>query len=103
MHDAHGRSPAGPLLRTAAWAVHLLTASGALWGLLALDEALSKLADERPDHARVVEMRFFGGLTGKETAEVMDVSERTVERQWRFARAWLYRELTDGPESPSSV
>jgi RNA polymerase sigma factor (TIGR02999 family) len=61
--------------------------------LLALDEALSKLASSRPQHSRVVELRFFGGLTIAETAEVLGVSHATVERDWSFARAWLYGEL----------
>jgi RNA polymerase sigma-70 factor, ECF subfamily len=61
--------------------------------LVALDEALSTLSaiDERK--ARVIEMRFFGGLTAEETAEVLDVSRETVLRDWRLARAWLMHEL----------
>jgi RNA polymerase sigma factor (TIGR02999 family) len=64
--------------------------------VLALDEALVKLAalDER--QARVVEYRFFGGLTMEEIAEVLGVSKRTVEGEWRVARAWLHRELSGG-------
>jgi RNA polymerase sigma-70 factor (ECF subfamily) len=64
--------------------------------LLALDDALSRLAEQDGQRARVVELRFFGGLTVDEAATVLDVSARTVERQWRYARAWLYRELSDG-------
>ncbi len=61
--------------------------------LVALDEALTTLSaiDERK--ARVIEMRFFGGLTVEETAAVLDVSRETVLRDWRLARAWLMREL----------
>lgn len=61
--------------------------------LLALDEALERLSalDERL--GRVVEYRFFGGLTIEETAEVLDISAMTVKRDWRKAKAWLYREL----------
>lgn len=61
--------------------------------ILELDEALERLAatNERP--ARVVECRFFGGLSVAETAAALDVSERTVHYDWEFARAWLYREL----------
>jgi RNA polymerase sigma factor (TIGR02999 family) len=66
-------------------------ASGA--DLLAVDDALARLARLDPDAARVVEMRFFAGLDGAQAAAVMGVSERTVWRHWRFARAWLYREL----------
>ena len=61
--------------------------------LVALDDALALLAilDER--QARVVELRFFGGLTSAETAEALAITSRTVERDWVKARAWLYREL----------
>lgn len=61
--------------------------------LLELDEALRRLASNRPEHSRVVELRFFGGLTIAETAVVLGVSHSTVERDWSFARAWLYGEL----------
>lgn len=61
--------------------------------LLALDEALSKLATLKPQHSRVVELRFFGGLTIEETAALLGVSHATVERDWTFARAWLRHEL----------
>jgi len=61
--------------------------------LLALDDALSRLAEDEPDKARIVEMRFFGGLTHEEIAAVIGTSLSTVERQWRFARAWLFRDL----------
>jgi RNA polymerase sigma-70 factor (ECF subfamily) len=61
--------------------------------LLALDEALQRLAVLKPQHSRVIELRFFGGLTIEETASVMAVSHATVERDWRFARAWLRHEL----------
>ncbi len=61
--------------------------------LLALDTALEKLSGQSAEAARVIELRFFAGLTVPETAEVLDVSESTVERQWRMARAWLKNEL----------
>jgi len=64
--------------------------------LLALDEALDRLAAFDPRKARIVELRFFGGLTEEETAEVMAVSLPTVQREWRAAKAWLRRMLTDG-------
>lgn len=63
--------------------------------LLALDEAMVRLAAEHPDKVRVVEMRFFGGLTTDETAAVLGVTSRTVERHWQFARAWLFRALEE--------
>ncbi|MEP6820639.1 MAG: ECF-type sigma factor, partial [bacterium] len=62
--------------------------------LLTLHDALERLAEIDPDQARLVELRFFGGLTIEETAEVMQVSHATVEREWKVARAWLKRELT---------
>lgn len=61
--------------------------------LLALDQALDKLASFAPDKAKVVELRYFGGLSVDETAEFMNVSPKTVKRYWRFARAWLLRML----------
>src|SRR5437660_2794785 len=62
--------------------------------VVALDEALDQLAEIDPDQSRIVELRFFGGLTIEETAEVMHVSHSTVEREWKIAKAWLKRELT---------
>jgi RNA polymerase sigma factor (TIGR02999 family) len=62
--------------------------------LLALDEALERMAAIKPQHARIVELRFFGGLTIEETATVLGVAHATVERQWTFAKAWLHRELS---------
>ena len=67
--------------------------------LLALDEALDDLAAFAPLHARVVELRFFAGMTVAEVAKVTNVSESTVQREWRIARAWLRERLEerDGP------
>lgn len=64
--------------------------------LLALDLALGKLAVQHAEIARVVEMRFFGGLTNDECACVLGVSPRTVSRHWEFAQTWLYREMGGG-------
>lgn len=61
--------------------------------LLALDEALDALAEQDQRHSRIVELRFFGGLTVDETAEVLGISPRTVAREWSLSQAWLYREL----------
>src|SRR3954452_15920308 len=61
--------------------------------LLALDEALTKLAEIDPDKSRMVELRFFSGLSVEETAEVMGLSPRTIDRQWHTAKAWLHREI----------
>lgn len=66
--------------------------------VLQLDQALETFAKNEPEKARVVEMRFFSGLTYEEIAVVMKISTRTVERYWRFAKAWLYRELADETE-----
>jgi len=62
--------------------------------LLALDEALEELARLDPQQTRVVELRFFGGLSIEETAEIMSISPATVKRDWATARAWLHRELS---------
>lgn len=61
--------------------------------LLALDEALTSLTRIDPRGARIVELRFFSGLTIEETAEVLAVSSGTIKREWSAARAWLYREM----------
>ncbi len=59
--------------------------------LVALDDALQDLARLNPQHSQIIELRFFGGLTFEEVAEVIDVSSRTARREWRAARAWLRR------------
>lgn len=64
--------------------------------LVALDDAMTALARVDPRKMQVVEMRFFGGLSVEETAEVLGISPVTVKRDWRIAKAWLYRELADG-------
>ena len=63
---------------------------------IALDEALDRLAAIDPRRSRMVELRFFGGLSEEETAEALKVSPRTVRREWSLARAWLHRELRAG-------
>jgi RNA polymerase sigma factor (TIGR02999 family) len=65
--------------------------------LVALDEALEHLAKIDPQRSRIVELRYFGGLSNEESAEVLGISPATVQRQWTGARAWLYRELTNRP------
>jgi len=67
--------------------------------LIALDDALKSLAEIDPRKSQVVELRFFGGLSAEEIAEVLKVSLRTVEREWSLARAWLYRELRGKDET----
>jgi len=69
--------------------------------LLRLDEALNALAAVDPRQAKVVELRFFGGLTEEETAEALQVSSDTVLRDWKKAKLWLWREMTDGKRNDS--
>lgn len=71
----------------------LLPTQGPSIDLVALDEALQRLEAIDPEQARLVELRFFGGLTIEETAEAMNISAATVKRHWTVARAWLAREL----------
>ena len=63
--------------------------------MLSLDEALARLAKLDPRQGRIVELRFFGGLSVEETAEVLGISARTVKREWSVARAWLYQEVRE--------
>ena len=62
--------------------------------VLAVEAALERLAQRSERQAKIVELRFFGGMTIPETAALLEVSETTVEDDWRFARAWLNRELS---------
>jgi DNA-directed RNA polymerase specialized sigma24 family protein len=62
-------------------------------GMLALDEALASLSKVDPRKARVVELRFFGGLNVEEAAEVLGISPETAKRDWKMAKVWLFREL----------
>ena len=64
--------------------------------VVALDDALAHLAKDFPRRSEVVELRYFGGLTNEEIAEVLKVSPATVERDWRYARAWLHQRLERG-------
>ncbi len=66
--------------------------------MLAVDEALSRLADLDPQQARIVEMRYFGGMTVEETAEALSIAPRTVKRDWALAKAWLRVEFTSKVE-----
>jgi RNA polymerase sigma factor (sigma-70 family) len=61
---------------------------------VALDEALNALAALDPRKSQIVELRFFGGLSVEETAEVLKISPRTVKREWSVSQAWLHRELS---------
>ena len=80
-----------------------------LWGsavkavdvdLIALDEALRKLSGLDARQGRIVELRYFGGLTIAETARYLDVSDMTIKREWHSARLWLLRELGAGAAAP---
>lgn len=67
---------------------------------LALDRSLRKLEELDPEQGRIVELRFFGGLTVDETAAALGISARTVKREWALAKGWLYRELTGAAGGP---
>ena len=69
--------------------------------LLALDDALQSLAKMDERKSRIVELRYFGGLTVEETAQVLGISDKTVMRDWNLAKAWLYRELTSNSANES--
>ena len=77
-----------------------LTAPGPHRSLVALDDALTALASVDERKSRVVELRYFGGLSVDETAAVLRVSPETVHRDWRVAKAWLHRELSDTGNRP---
>jgi RNA polymerase sigma factor (TIGR02999 family) len=63
--------------------------------LLALDQALSEMAQERPEEAKLVKLRYFGGLSVEQAAEALGISIATAGRDWRYARAWLYRRMRE--------
>lgn len=70
--------------------------------VLELNDALELLGVQRPRAAQVVELKFFGGLTSEEIGKQIGVSLRTVKSDWRFAKAWLYRELGSGKDAPEA-
>lgn len=72
-------------------------ASSRLTDVLAIDETLQRLGQIDPDQQRIVELRFFAGLTVEETAHVLGRSPRTVKREWQLAKAWLFRALSERP------
>jgi RNA polymerase sigma factor (TIGR02999 family) len=90
---AHGASKRGGAMRKVALDEESLVGSTLDIDVLALDEALTRLAAMDPQQSRIVELRFFGGLTMEETAEVMRLSPATIGREWRMAKAWLSAEL----------
>jgi RNA polymerase sigma-70 factor (ECF subfamily) len=79
--------------------VATLSIEAANESLLALDEALQKLATIDAEQGKIVELRYFGGLTIEETAEVLKTSPSTIQREWTIARAWLYRAIARTPDS----
>jgi RNA polymerase sigma factor (TIGR02999 family) len=89
----------GDLTRVAIDAVEIAQEKGA--DLVALSDALSGLAVFDPRMSQVVELRFFGGLSVEETADVLNVSPETVMRDWKTAKAWLLRELSQQPAQPT--
>ena len=96
---AGNRIKRGGLWRAIAFHENLVVADDRDENLMALAEALDRLAELYPAKAQVVELRFLGGLTVRETADLMGVSSRTVQRNWQFARAWLQREVCKGDEA----
>jgi RNA polymerase sigma-70 factor (ECF subfamily) len=81
------RDPAQPLAMLPA------EAGTQIFDVLQVDQALERLSSRYPRHAQIVQLRFFGGLEMKEIAGVMDISPSTAERDWRFARAWLQKQM----------
>lgn len=73
---------------------------GVLAEVLDLDDALTRLAQEAPDKAELVKLRFFAGLTLSQAAEALGISQSTADRHWAYARAWLYSELSQNPDNP---
>jgi len=90
-----GAAKRGGRIRPVALEEGLVSVEERAEALLAVDEALTRLAAHDPAMARVVECRFFAGLSEEETAEALGVGLRTVQRQWRRAKAWLYQELAE--------
>lgn len=90
---ARGRVKRGGGAQQVELADAMLMSSAQSEELLALDAALKKLAAEDERKCKVIEMRYFGGYSVEEIAEILNVSETTIERDWRLARAWLRREI----------
>ena len=80
--------------------IAMVTGSGREDELLAVDEALSRLAVADPRRAELVRLRYFAGLTLEQAAELLGISRATADRHWAFARAWLYDAMTRGHENP---
>jgi len=97
--SAHASGPgcdqANPVITLVSLADVDVAASDRPEDLVALDEALSRLEQIDPRASRVVELRFFTGLSEREAAEAMDISIATLKRDWTFAKAWLFDQLND--------
>jgi RNA polymerase sigma-70 factor (ECF subfamily) len=89
----HARKRGGANSKKVELDSELLIGDDRLEEVVAVDEVLGRLAELDPEQARIVELRFFAGLSVEETAEVMGISSSTVKREWRLAKAWLDREL----------
>jgi RNA polymerase sigma factor (TIGR02999 family) len=94
---AHGAAKRGSGAITVTISEELIHIAQRDIDLLALDQALERLAKLDENQARIVELRFFGGLSIEETAAVLEIGEATVNRRWASARAWLYGQLTTTP------
>jgi RNA polymerase sigma-70 factor (ECF subfamily) len=94
---SHHRAKRGGALRVSLDEAAAVTEARAI-ELLAVDEALEKLTAMDSRKGRIVELRFFGGLSLEETAEVLGISSPTVQREWRAAKAWMHRILSDGKD-----
>jgi RNA polymerase sigma-70 factor, ECF subfamily len=99
----HARKRGGTAVLVSLDAAAEAPAESASADVLAIDEALGRLARLDPDQVRIVELRFFAGLTVEETAHVLGRSARTVKREWQLARAWLLRELRAGAPVPEGA
>ena len=95
---AHGREKRGGGAIQVSLNDALVVAEDQAAHFLALDEALRVLERLDPQKGKIVELRYFGGLSIEEAAEVLNVSPRTVRREWQHAKAWLYRMMTEGVE-----
>src|SRR5438045_3006414 len=96
-HTALKRGSGGP--KVSLDEIASLPNAGANESLIALDEALKTLATIDADQSKIVELRYFGGLTIEETAEVLKTSPSSVQREWTIARAWLYNAVAGSPDA----
>jgi RNA polymerase sigma-70 factor, ECF subfamily len=94
----HAKKRGGPQIQRVELDDALVYSNENLGDVLILNDALDRLGEIDPRQRQIVDMRFFGGLTGDEVAAALGISLRTVTREWNFARAWLYRQLRDGED-----